>query len=309
MAKKLYSIFSKEHTVLRNAEKFRNDADFSAQSLEQEYDKLVEAYRDLLKHTEKLTNIGDINQMKLLLAEREAKKQQKTLEETAVLRENVERIIHHDLKNPLHAIISLPTFLIPKLQGNDSAVKQLQLIRQSGERMNKLINRSLEMYKMEVKTYELEPVKLELISVIKNVIDSLEGINRKNISVNILLNNQALTETDEFFIFGEDLLCFSLLSNLLKNALEASSHNDIITIALSSHAIKNIKQIAIHNQGAVPKEIHDTFFEKYSTQGKKDGTGLGTYSARLNTETLGGEIQFTSSDELGTTVTVSLPAP
>jgi signal transduction histidine kinase len=66
--------------------------------------------------------------------------------------------------------------------------------------------------------------------------------------------------------------------------------------------------VDIHNFGVVPEEIRANFFSKYVTFGKKGGTGLGTFSAKLITDTLGGEISFTTSEEMGTTVTVVLPA-
>lgn len=65
--------------------------------------------------------------------------------------------------------------------------------------------------------------------------------------------------------------------------------------------------VSIHNKGAVPEEIRDTFFDKYATAGKSGGTGLGTYSARLNAETLGGKISLDTSEENGTTITISFP--
>jgi len=57
-----------------------------------------------------------------------------------------------------------------------------------------------------------------------------------------------------------------------------------------------------------PEEIRENFGKKYATAGKKRGTGLGLYSARLMTETQGGTISWSSSDEEGTTITVRLPA-
>jgi len=64
--------------------------------------------------------------------------------------------------------------------------------------------------------------------------------------------------------------------------------------------------IRIHNQGAVPREIRDKFFDKYTTVGKSGGTGLGSYSAKLMAETQGGSIHLDTSEETGTTVTVRL---
>jgi len=43
------------------------------------------------------------------------------------------------------------------------------------------------------------------------------------------------------------------------------------------------------------------------TAGKKDGTGLGTYGARLIAQTHGGRIRMDTSDSHGTTVVVQFP--
>ena len=58
--------------------------------------------------------------------------------------------------------------------------------------------------------------------------------------------------------------------------------------------------------GAIPEEIRDCVFEKFVTSGKKTGTGLGTYSARLISRTLGGDIFVTTDENNGTIFTVSL---
>jgi sensor histidine kinase regulating citrate/malate metabolism len=66
--------------------------------------------------------------------------------------------------------------------------------------------------------------------------------------------------------------------------------------------------VEIGNRGAVPHEVRCRFFEKGATAGKREGTGLGTYSAKLIIETLGGEIGFETSDAVDATrVFFSLP--
>ncbi len=65
--------------------------------------------------------------------------------------------------------------------------------------------------------------------------------------------------------------------------------------------------LLIHNQGEIPAEIKDCFFDKYSTAGKSSGTGLGTYSAKLMSQIQGGDISFTSSAQAGTELKVVLP--
>ncbi len=60
--------------------------------------------------------------------------------------------------------------------------------------------------------------------------------------------------------------------------------------------------IRIHNAGSVTENIHDRFFEKYVTShNDSQGTGLGTYSAKLMAEIQHGDIGMTSSEQEGTT--------
>ncbi len=67
--------------------------------------------------------------------------------------------------------------------------------------------------------------------------------------------------------------------------------------------------IQITNRGAVPVERRKDFFQKYTTQGKKKGTGLGTYSAKLIADTRGYGLMLDTSDkENATTITVKVPS-
>jgi nitrogen-specific signal transduction histidine kinase len=64
----------------------------------------------------------------------------------------------------------------------------------------------------------------------------------------------------------------------------------------------------IQNKGVVPTEIRERFFDKFVTHGKRGGTGLGTYSAKMLTEVQNGTISMSVSDKENTT-TISLTLP
>ena len=99
-------------------------------------------------------------------------------------------------------------------------------------------------------------------------------------------------------------MCYSLIANLLKNAIEASGIGKNITMDITENGNMTL---TIHNSGAVPEEIRETFFDKYTTADKTKGTGLGTYSAKLMAQTMGGSIEMATSEEDGTKVRVTLP--
>ncbi|WP_424582554.1 ATP-binding protein, partial [Tunicatimonas sp.] len=54
-------------------------------------------------------------------------------------------------------------------------------------------------------------------------------------------------------------------------------------------------------------ELRDSFFEKFATAGKKKGTGLGTYIAKLVVNMHQGSIAYHSSEEYGTDIVILLP--
>jgi len=77
-------------------------------------------------------------------------------------------------------------------------------------------------------------------------------------------------EHEAFEALGDELLCYSMFSNLFKNAVEASNAKHVIKIDL--HAVNDAAMISIVNHGTVPKEIRDRFFDKFVTAGKPGGT-------------------------------------
>ena len=90
----------------------------------------------------------------------------------------------------------------------------------------------------------------------------------------------------------------SLLSNLVKNAIEASPIGEEIHICLYDLDPQVISMI---NKGTVPPRIRDMFFERHITEGKKQGTGLGTYTAKLIANVMNYKINMETSDENNTT--------
>jgi signal transduction histidine kinase len=86
--------------------------------------------------------------------------------------------------------------------------------------------------------------------------------------------------------------------------VEASPRGEPVTIrVVRAGAVR----VAIHNSGVVPLSIRDRFFEKYVTHGKKNGTGLGTYSAKLLAEVQGWSISMRTAEGTGTFLTVAIP--
>lgn len=241
------------------------------------------------------------NHLALVESHKKVRRQNMELKEVVKLREDVERITRHDLKSPLNVIIAYPQLIVADDNLTMEQIEILNEIEAAGYKMLDMINRSLDLYKMETGNYHLKAVSLNLMTVLENVIsENKESTLQRQLTISI--DNKELTEK---FVEGELLLCYTLFGNLIKNAIDASPEEREIKILLTDE--EDCVAIKISNSGSVPEEIRGHFFEKYVTFGKKNGTGLGTYSAFLSTKTQKGSIDLDTSKDSMTSVIVRLP--
>ncbi|GFK94768.1 Sensor protein DivL [Fundidesulfovibrio magnetotacticus] len=216
------------------------------------------------------------------------------------MREDVERMARHDLKSPLSAVLTLPQFLIEAENLTERQRDMARLMLEAGRRMQSLITLSLSLYRMERGEYAPEPVALDLAALARAVWEECGGPWR---SARMRLEIEA--QEDPFVVQGEEILCYALFSNLIKNALEASSPGDAVTLRLLREPDWDVAEVG--NRGDVPEQVRASFFRKYATFGKQSGTGLGTYTARLIARTHGGDVEMETGQGQGTVVRVRLP--
>lgn len=114
---------------------------------------------------------------------------------------------------------------------------------------------------------------------------------------------QLTVPTLDLPVLTDPVLLRRVVANLVKNALEASSPEQPVTVRWSPVQ----RRISVHNEGVMPPEVQARIFHRtFSTKG--DRRGIGTHSVRLLAETyLGGQVGFTSTTEAGTTFRVTLP--
>ncbi|MBI5519378.1 MAG: PAS domain S-box protein [Desulfovibrio sp.] len=223
------------------------------------------------------------------------------------LKNDIDSIIRHDLKAPLNGIINLPVLM--KNDGNlsEAQVELLQLIEDSGRKMLRQVDMSLDLMKIERGQYERRPAACDLAPVLREIAVLLDDSARmKRVQVRLLLDGRPLAPEDCFMAWCEERLCHPMLMNLVQNALDASPQGEVVDVELTQG---QCARIAIRNRGEVPQDIRERFFDKYATSGKVGGTGLGTYLARLFAEAQSGAVELDCSEPDRTLITVRLPRP
>ena len=102
----------------------------------------------------------------------------------------------------------------------------------------------------------VEPAQhiVELLRVVGKALADLEPMRQaRKLAVGLFCNGRPVDEANACPARAEELLCYSLFSNLIKNALEASPQG--ATVTLDCVRDKDGWRVDIHNQGETPEAI------------------------------------------------------
>ena len=226
---------------------------------------------------------------------------------TEELREDIERIIRHDLKSPLNGIIGGTQLLLENAEQDSEQKQLLEGIYSAGMSVLWMVNQSLDMYKMAEGSYALYPETFNMAGMLSRLSGHWESQRAaKELTLRIFVEGEPFENVEQCFVYGEEQSLERMLSNLVENAIDASPSGGEITIRIQQGG--DWVRFDVHNMGVIPEEVRDRFFERYVTSGKRRGTGLGTYSAWLIVRTHGGRIFFTTDEQEGTHVTADIPS-
>lgn len=194
----------------------------------------------------------------------------------------------------------------------------------------------IEMKHPETKDYKYWSQLLDLTQDMENMLSNVSLLNSCTTPImsktNLLtlirdsVENympQANNQKKQLFI-REDSNCESMLSsyccdsakirqvmsNLLKNAFEATTPGDSIEVIISTYQtdLRPMISIQVANNGQpIPEDDIDTIFNPFVTY-KKEGTGIGLSFVKNVIRCHGGSIQVSSNEEL-TCFTILLPLP
>lgn len=225
--------------------------------------------------------------------------------EAESLREDFERMFRHDMRTPLAGIMSAPKVLMA--EGNLSPFQKelLEAVEEASYKMLGMLRISLALPKLERGAFEPEVSVFELGGLLRRIL-GLQGAFARSKDIRTVLESGPWEGArSRGQMEGDEILLFSMFTNLVRNALEAAPEGGEVGIRYGCSG--GVARIDIGNPGWVPADMRKTFFDKYSTRGKPNGQGLGTYSALLVATAHGGTIELDTSEPGQVKVRVDLP--
>jgi signal transduction histidine kinase len=219
--------------------------------------------------------------------------------------------VSHELRTPLNLIIGFSETMMnaPENYGEMNWTEELkgdiECIYQNSQHLKDLIDDVLDLATLENKKYDIQPQKLDVNSIIKEVVLINEDAYKSK-----ALTLETTTETDMLLVQADPVrikqVLFNLLSNALKYTLEGGV--EIISCINGSMAKIDVKD----NGKGIPKEdlekVFEVFYQVDKASNREDsGTGLGLSISKQLVELHGGEMSIKSVVGQGTTVSFTLP--
>jgi signal transduction histidine kinase len=214
----------------------------------------------------------------------------------------------HELRTPLNAILGFSEVVRDRMFGTERDADYAANIHASGSHLLRLINDILDLSKIEAGKMELSDARLDLGEEAKAALSLLEPqARRKNVRLE-------LDMPAPLGVIADSRAIRQILVNLLSNAVKFTLAGGMVTLAVARER-NGQTTIAVRDNGIgiKPEDIH-RIFETFG-QARHDirstdesGTGLGLPIAKGLIEAMGGHIAVESKPNIGTTVTVILPA-
>jgi len=210
--------------------------------------------------------------------------------------------VSHDLRTPLTSIAGASSTLLEsdsKISPADQT-RLLETIRDESVRLNRLVEKILQITKIESGNIqvrkELQPLE-EIIGSVLNRLDvQLEG---RELSVQI---------PQDLMVPLDDLLMEQVLINLLENAIRHTPPGTPIELRAYQEDQQVWVEVADRGPG-IPAEERGRIFEKFYQQGKNKvwGTGLGLAVCQGILKVHQGQIGVKEREGGGSTFYFSLP--
>ena len=217
-------------------------------------------------------------------------------------REEILRIVAHDLRNPLNTV-SMATALLLEDKSDPTRTSQLKIIRRAGERANRLIQDLLSVTTIEAGRLSVAPRKVSIAELMHESAEMLTPIAREK-SITISVN----AEADLPSVRADPARVLQVFSNLVGNAIKFTPSGGAITLAAVRSDGKILCSVSDNGPGIPAAQIPRLFGKFWQAKrGDSGGVGLGLAIARGIVEAHGGTITVDSEVGRGSVFSFALP--
>ena len=218
----------------------------------------------------------------------------------------------HDIRTPMNAIVGF-TDIAMKRKPDKEVENCLKKIRQSSEYLMTLMNDVLDISRIESGKLEYKPIPVDLRDMINTVLSIARGYI-ENRDLNLYVSREELKTP---YAMADELRIREVLLNIISNAIKFTKDGGTISFVAENcpgndeHHV--IVRYRISDTGiGMSEEFLDRIFDEFSQENdgartSYKGTGLGMAIAKKYVDLMGGKIEVSSRQGVGSTFTVEIP--
>ena len=226
----------------------------------------------------------------------------KSVEELNSIKSDILLLLSHEINTPLNAINGFSSILLNAGDLDEKYKVYAQYISTAGERLQRLVQKSLMLSGLQGNSLGLEKTSQLLSPIIGEVVEDLKELaEKKNVTVTVINN------FEEELLLQKDLMG-SALKNVIENAINFTLKDTEIKIEINKENETCVIKVIDQGEGIKADNIENIFdlFMVTDVQHHQEGHGLGLPIARNILHRLGGTLTAQNNPEKGATFTFQL---
>lgn len=218
-------------------------------------------------------------------------------------RDEMLAVVSHDLRNPLNVIATSASLILEIPLPEERKRQQLEVIRRTTDRMNRLIQDLLDVTGIEVGKLSIDPQPLDVNRTLDETCEMMGPLvaeQRLNLVTRPLDGPQTVRADRErlFQVFG----------NLVGNAIRFTPEGGTITVGAERSA-DGVAFFVEDTGPGIPPEDLPRLFDRFWKGKQSSGTGLGLPIAKGIVEVHGGTLNVRTEVGRGSRFEFTLPLP
>lgn len=275
----------------------------SEEELRVQQEELLQSNQELEERTSLLEEKNQLIQERNLDIQQKAEQ----LEQSTKYKSEFLANMSHELRTPLNSILLLSKLMSENKDLDKEYIEYADVIQSSGQGLLGLIDEILDLSKIEAGKMKLEFGQIIMDEVATDM-RSLFSPQAKDKQLQLVVE----VEPGIPAVSTDKMRLEQILKNLLSNALKFTTKGTV-SLTVRSDESKRFILFKVTDTGiGIPTDKQGLIFEAFqqadgSTRRRFGGTGLGLSISRELAKLLGGEIELTSKENVGSEFTLTIP--
>ncbi|WP_461535607.1 PAS domain-containing protein [Spongorhabdus nitratireducens] len=212
--------------------------------------------------------------------------------------------VSHEMRTPLNGILGYTQLLLHELQLEGQAANNLESIQKCGDHLLSVINKVLDMAKIESGRLQLDLQSTALFRTLDEVITIISPLAESK----GLVFNVDIDEELPAYILTDGSRLRQILINILNNSVKFTDRGSV-SLKVHTEGDNLILNVSDTGPGMSQEDLERIFepFTRLNQSRHKEGTGLGLTITQRLTRALGGKLSADSKLGKGSVFTVNLP--